>query len=137
MGVSLNHILTRDKKKHVHVSTDLTTFWIPASDQVSINSFISDRLTGRPVFTFTFSFMAQIAQLLISFLLLSIFLSLPLGHVAEEAGSLSRHCLENPPTLNSSYGAGSVKEIGGLKAYVSGPYHSKRAVILVSDVYGT
>ena len=70
------------------------------------------------------------------FFLLSIFLSLPLGHVAEEAGSLSRHCLENPPTRNSSYGAGSVKEIGGLKAYVTGHSHSKRAILLVSDVYG-
>ncbi|XP_059439518.1 endo-1,3;1,4-beta-D-glucanase-like [Corylus avellana] len=79
--------------------------------------------------------MAQIAQLF-PFLLLSIFLSLPLlRHVAAD-GSLSRHCLENPPTLNSSYGAGSVKQIGGLKAYVSGHYHSKRAILLVSDVYG-
>ncbi|GLT71448.1 hypothetical protein SLA2020_434640 [Shorea laevis] len=69
------------------------------------------------------------------FVLLSIFLSIPVGHLAEE-GTLSRHCLENPPTLNSSYGVGSVKEIGGLKAYVSGHSHSKRAILLVSDVYG-
>ncbi|XP_059439668.1 endo-1,3;1,4-beta-D-glucanase-like [Corylus avellana] len=79
--------------------------------------------------------MAQI-PLLFPFLLLSIFLSLPLRHVAEEESSLSRHCLENPPTLNSSYGAGSVKEIGGLKTYVSGHSYSKRAILLVSDVYG-
>ncbi|KAJ9696266.1 hypothetical protein PVL29_008481 [Vitis rotundifolia] len=45
-------------------------------------------------------------------------------------------CCENPPTLSSSSGAGCVAEIGGLKAYVSGPSDSKLAILLVSDVYG-
>ena len=45
-------------------------------------------------------------------------------------------CCENPPTLSSSSGAGCVTEIGGLKAYVSGPSDSKLAILLISDVYG-
>ncbi|XP_016436733.1 endo-1,3;1,4-beta-D-glucanase-like isoform X3 [Nicotiana tabacum] len=45
-------------------------------------------------------------------------------------------CCENPPTLSSSSGVGSVLEIGGFKAYVSGPSSSKLAILLVSDVYG-
>lgn len=45
-------------------------------------------------------------------------------------------CCENPPTLSSSSGAGSVTEIGGLKAYVTGPSDSKQAILLISDVYG-
>ena len=45
-------------------------------------------------------------------------------------------CCENPPTLSSRCGAGSVAEIGGLKAYVSGPSDSKHAILLISDVYG-
>ncbi|BFG43210.1 hypothetical protein CerSpe_294840 [Prunus speciosa] len=45
-------------------------------------------------------------------------------------------CCENPPTLSSSSGAGSVTEIGGLKAYVSGPSDSRQAILLISDVYG-
>ncbi|KAK9945382.1 hypothetical protein M0R45_010902 [Rubus argutus] len=53
-----------------------------------------------------------------------------------QQGVSGPQCLENPPTRNSTYGAGSVTEIGGLKAYVTGPSHSKRALLLASDVYG-
>ncbi|KAL6978488.1 carboxymethylenebutenolidase [Sarracenia purpurea var. burkii] len=46
-------------------------------------------------------------------------------------------CCENPPALISScYASGSVLELGGLKAYVTGPYTSKIAIILISDVFG-
>ncbi|KAK0608325.1 hypothetical protein LWI29_028986 [Acer saccharum] len=41
-------------------------------------------------------------------------------------------CFGNPPT----YGAGTVQELGGLKAYVIGPSDSKLAVLLISDVFG-
>lgn len=81
------------------------------------------------------SFMANIAQVsvlkLAFFVTLSSFVSFSL---AQE--TLSRHCLENPPTFNSTYGAGLVKDIGGLKAYVSGHFRSRLAILLVSDVYG-
>ncbi|CAO2838418.1 unnamed protein product [Amaranthus hypochondriacus] len=45
-------------------------------------------------------------------------------------------CCENPPTLNSTSGAGHVEEIGGLKCYVSASSNSNIAVILISDVFG-
>lgn len=45
-------------------------------------------------------------------------------------------CLENAPTLDPNSGSGHVAKLGGLKAYVSGSPHSKRGIILVSDVYG-
>ncbi|PRQ26167.1 putative alpha/Beta hydrolase [Rosa chinensis] len=45
-------------------------------------------------------------------------------------------CCENPPSLSSTCGAGSVTEIGGLKAYVTGPSDSKLALLLVSDIHG-
>ncbi|GLT47180.1 hypothetical protein SLA2020_208930 [Shorea laevis] len=46
-------------------------------------------------------------------------------------------CCENPPTLSSSSGGGgSVAEIGGLKAYITGPSDSKLAILLISDIYG-
>nr|DAD31658.1 TPA_asm: hypothetical protein HUJ06_010509 [Nelumbo nucifera] len=45
-------------------------------------------------------------------------------------------CCENPPILSSSCGQGSVPELGGLKTYATGSPDSKRAVLLVSDVYG-
>jgi len=45
-------------------------------------------------------------------------------------------CLENPPSLSSTSGLGSVQEIGGLKAYVTGPQDSKLAILLISDVFG-
>nr|GMD10566.1 endo-1,3;1,4-beta-D-glucanase-like isoform X1 [Ipomoea batatas] len=47
----------------------------------------------------------------------------------------SPHCIANPPKLCSSYGAGKVQQLGGLNCYVSGPSHSKLAVLLVSDVF--
>ncbi|KAK4856271.1 hypothetical protein QYF36_015898 [Acer negundo] len=45
---------------------------------------------------------------------------------------LISQCFGNPPT----YGAGTVQELGGLKAYVRGPSNSKLAVLLISDIYG-
>lgn len=46
-------------------------------------------------------------------------------------------CCENPPALSSSCGSsGSVLELGGLKAYVTGPSDSKLAILLISDVFG-
>ncbi|KAL8148963.1 endo-1,3;1,4-beta-D-glucanase-like [Apium graveolens] len=45
-------------------------------------------------------------------------------------------CCSNPPKLSSSSGSGSVIELAGLKAYVSGSSNSKQAILLVSDVYG-
>ncbi|XP_034690761.1 endo-1,3;1,4-beta-D-glucanase-like isoform X2 [Vitis riparia] len=45
-------------------------------------------------------------------------------------------CCENPPVLSSSCGAGSVAEIGGLKAYFTGPPDSKLVILLVSDILG-
>ncbi|KAJ4827284.1 hypothetical protein Tsubulata_040027 [Turnera subulata] len=45
-------------------------------------------------------------------------------------------CCSNPPTLNPSSGAGFVTELGGLKAYVTGPSPFNPAILLVSDVYG-
>ncbi|XP_039161312.1 endo-1,3;1,4-beta-D-glucanase [Eucalyptus grandis] len=46
-------------------------------------------------------------------------------------------CCENPPTLSiTSVGIGCVAEIGGLKAYITGPPDAKLAVLLVSDVFG-
>ncbi|KAK9943910.1 hypothetical protein M0R45_009500 [Rubus argutus] len=53
-----------------------------------------------------------------------------------QQGVSGHQCLENPPTLISTFGAGSVTEIGGLKAYVTGPSHSERALLLVSDIFG-
>ncbi|GAB2227613.1 hypothetical protein Droror1_Dr00009439 [Drosera rotundifolia] len=50
----------------------------------------------------------------------------------------SPQCFENPPTFNgsSATGSGLVTEIAGLSAYVTGPVDSKRAVLLISDVFG-
>ncbi|KAG2727379.1 hypothetical protein I3843_01G150000 [Carya illinoinensis] len=45
-------------------------------------------------------------------------------------------CCSNPPTLNSNAGAGHVEQLGGLSSYVSGSPDSKRAVLLISDVFG-
>lgn len=77
--------------------------------------------------------MAKIAPVsvlvLAFFVTLSSFVFLSLGQE-----KLGRHCTENPPTLNPNYGFGFVKEIGGLKAYVSG--YSKRGILLVSDIFG-
>ncbi|XP_039157171.1 endo-1,3;1,4-beta-D-glucanase-like [Eucalyptus grandis] len=48
----------------------------------------------------------------------------------------SSQCFENPPDLSSTCGAGRVEELAGLKTYVTGPSDSKRAVILITDVFG-
>ncbi|KAK6930042.1 Dienelactone hydrolase [Dillenia turbinata] len=48
----------------------------------------------------------------------------------------STQCYENPPTLNSTCGAGNVEALGGFKTYVTGPADSKHAILLVSDVFG-
>lgn len=45
-------------------------------------------------------------------------------------------CCANPPSLSSSYGAGHVEELGGLKSYVVGSSDSQIAVLLISDVFG-
>ncbi|XP_058077826.1 endo-1,3;1,4-beta-D-glucanase-like [Magnolia sinica] len=48
----------------------------------------------------------------------------------------SSQCCENPPTLNPTCGQGCVEDIGGLKAYITGPSDSKLAVFLLSDIFG-
>lgn len=45
-------------------------------------------------------------------------------------------CCENPPALSSNSWGGSVVEVGGIKSYFSGSPDAKRAILLVSDVYG-
>ncbi|KAK4266425.1 hypothetical protein QN277_027348 [Acacia crassicarpa] len=46
-------------------------------------------------------------------------------------------CFENPPSLTTpSNETGTVQELAGLKTYVTGPPHSKRAILLISDVFG-
>ncbi|KAL9252541.1 hypothetical protein AKJ16_DCAP16554 [Drosera capensis] len=51
----------------------------------------------------------------------------------------SPHCFQNPPTIDPSSStatSGLVTEIAGLSAYVTGPANSKRAALLISDVFG-
>ncbi|KAK6255036.1 hypothetical protein SCA6_016341 [Theobroma cacao] len=48
----------------------------------------------------------------------------------------SSQCFENPPSKNAAYGAGTVQELGGLTAYLTGPPDSKLAILLISDVFG-
>ncbi|XP_062150364.1 endo-1,3;1,4-beta-D-glucanase-like [Alnus glutinosa] len=48
----------------------------------------------------------------------------------------SSQCFDNPPSLSSTCGAGTVQELGGLQTYVTGPPHSKLAILLISDVFG-
>ncbi|RWR94731.1 endo-1,3/1,4-beta-D-glucanase-like protein [Cinnamomum micranthum f. kanehirae] len=45
-------------------------------------------------------------------------------------------CCENPPTLSSPCGGGTVEILGGLKTYITGSPESKLAILLVSDVFG-
>ncbi|KAJ4837534.1 hypothetical protein Tsubulata_033132, partial [Turnera subulata] len=45
-------------------------------------------------------------------------------------------CCSNPPTLNPNSGAGHFERVGGLDSYVIGSLDSKRAVLLVSDIFG-
>ncbi|KAM5550790.1 endo-1,3,1,4-beta-D-glucanase [Rosa sericea] len=53
-----------------------------------------------------------------------------------QQGVSGHQCLEHPPNLNATSGAGTVTEVGGLKAYVTGPSHSELAIILASDIFG-
>ncbi|XP_059448769.1 endo-1,3;1,4-beta-D-glucanase-like [Corylus avellana] len=48
----------------------------------------------------------------------------------------SSQCFENPPSLSSTCGAGTVQELGGLLTYVTGAPDSKLAILLISDVFG-
>jgi len=48
----------------------------------------------------------------------------------------SSQCFDNPPSLSSTSGVGSVQELGGLKTYVTGPQDSNLAILLISDVFG-
>ncbi|PON44295.1 Dienelactone hydrolase [Parasponia andersonii] len=45
-------------------------------------------------------------------------------------------CCSNPPNLNPSSGEGTVDQLGGLKAYISGTPHPKLAILLVTDGFG-
>ncbi|KAF3341395.1 endo-1,3-1,4-beta-D-glucanase-like isoform X1 [Carex littledalei] len=46
-------------------------------------------------------------------------------------------CCSNPPNLSPTSGEGTVvDDFGGIKSYIAGAIDSKRAVILISDVYG-
>lgn len=49
----------------------------------------------------------------------------------------SSQCFENPPTLSSTCGTGTVQEFGGLQTYITGSPDSKLAILLISDVFGT
>ncbi|KAG2727383.1 hypothetical protein I3760_01G154900 [Carya illinoinensis] len=48
----------------------------------------------------------------------------------------SSQCFENPPTLSPTSGAGTTQDLGGLQTYLTGPPHSKLAILLISDVFG-
>ncbi|XP_040996033.1 endo-1,3;1,4-beta-D-glucanase-like isoform X2 [Juglans microcarpa x Juglans regia] len=48
----------------------------------------------------------------------------------------SSQCFENPPSLSPTSGAGNVQDLGGLQTYLTGPPHSKLAILLISDVFG-
>ena len=49
----------------------------------------------------------------------------------------SSHCFTNPPILSSTCGEGTVQDFGGLQTYVTGPPHSKLAILFISDAFGT
>lgn len=46
-------------------------------------------------------------------------------------------CFENPPNVSPSYEAGNVEELGGLQTYVTGLRDSKRAILFISDAFGS
>ncbi|GLT47494.1 hypothetical protein SLA2020_211890 [Shorea laevis] len=48
----------------------------------------------------------------------------------------SSQCFENPPSKTTTCGAGYVEEFAGLNTYITGPPDSKRAILLISDVFG-
>ncbi|KAL5182453.1 Endo-1,3-1,4-beta-D-glucanase [Glycine soja] len=45
-------------------------------------------------------------------------------------------CCSNPPSLNPSGGGGHVNKVGGVDSYFSGSFHSKLALLMLSDVFG-
>ncbi|KAI3676137.1 hypothetical protein L1987_85737 [Smallanthus sonchifolius] len=45
-------------------------------------------------------------------------------------------CCTNPPVMNSSFGNGSVEEIGGLKSYSTGDRSSNHGILVGSDAFG-
>ncbi|XP_050384215.1 endo-1,3;1,4-beta-D-glucanase-like [Argentina anserina] len=45
-------------------------------------------------------------------------------------------CCSNPPIINTSYGSGCAEKYGGLDVYAMGSPNSKRAILLISDVFG-
>ncbi|KAM3707459.1 hypothetical protein ACB098_02G028700 [Castanea mollissima] len=49
---------------------------------------------------------------------------------------LSSQCFQNPPTLSSTCGAGTVQEFGGLQTYITGSPDSKLALIFIADAFG-
>ncbi|KAG8370175.1 hypothetical protein BUALT_Bualt14G0089900 [Buddleja alternifolia] len=49
---------------------------------------------------------------------------------------LGAQCTENPPTLSSTCGSGSVEEIRGLKTCATGNQHSKLAILMIADAFG-
>jgi len=50
---------------------------------------------------------------------------------------LSSQCFQNPPTLSSTCGAGTVQEFGGLQTYITDSPDSKLAIIFIADAFGT
>ncbi|XP_040369882.1 endo-1,3;1,4-beta-D-glucanase isoform X2 [Rosa chinensis] len=45
-------------------------------------------------------------------------------------------CCSNPPIIKTSCGSDSAEKFGGLTVYVTGSPNSKRAILLISDVFG-
>lgn len=50
----------------------------------------------------------------------------------------SSQCFENPPSCGAGAGAGAgyVEQFASLNTYITGPPNSKRAILLISDVFG-
>ncbi|TKW08188.1 hypothetical protein SEVIR_6G012700v4 [Setaria viridis] len=67
------------------------------------------------------------------------FLCLAMVHIAAATVHEHSQCIDNPPDL-SLRGVEAGKVMDGLprgfRAYVTGPSHSKQAIVLASDVYG-